>query len=117
MIDSLNSIRETEITVVTQGDPIVGKGYVIKESGGIALVEVRMISESCDLGFTSPFPEILGHSEAPRLTVHLDCDYMRVFENKIIEDEHTLIELPEYKSWNIFTISANRYDIRVCLTR
>jgi hypothetical protein len=99
------------IEIRRQGRPIVNaeSAYIAAGGVGCAAIYIDMRSKRCEVfGTGSDFDDVpTVDVEAVEGSLHLD-------ESKEPE-EWTEIAFPTYKGWRVFSASASRYTLAICL--
>jgi len=98
------------VKVTKQGAPIVKDGHIKRICSDVALVEIDLISKYCEVDAAG------GDDEPPTLYISPteESDYLMEGADVGVV---TIVELPDFTGWDIYTAKITKYTLRVCLTK
>jgi hypothetical protein len=97
-----------ELQIIEQGGPRINLGWVERAGAGVVALGVDMQSKRCSVngsGMSDGSPMLMLSGEG---ALHLV---------KGLEDKWTLLALPQFAGWNIWSAEISRYTLSICLVR
>jgi len=99
--------KEIKIKINSQGAPVVNNAVIYYQNNKIVIIEVDMKSKWCQIDYTTGINSI-GIGATDR-----SC-WLDKTKDK---ESYTEISFPEFKEYETWTCSLNRYTLRICLVK
>lgn len=111
-------MKEVEIKIGQQGRVIIGSAslhafsaaFLFKESDDIHLIELDLHSKYANID------AIIGGDGEPGISLSADGNTLHVDQSRA-PGLSTVVYFPQYKGWSIYSASAARYSVSICMVR
>lgn len=94
-----------------EGFPIIDDVFMYRDRIDTKLVILQTKTKRIDCITTGS-----DENETPNISL-IGCDESVYYDDKFEPDDFTQVSFPEFKDWNIFSVSTNKSSVEITFTR
>ena len=100
-----------KIKLKNRGEPVINRGVIREVNENLIAIEIDLKSKWCEVSCTTG-----GNGDI--IGIYIDATTKSTNLRKGAKvDEPTVIDLPDFTGWDVFTCHVSRYTLRICLIK